>query len=131
MNDPLRVAVVGATGYAGYELARLLLRHPKVDKPTFYLRDGHADVHCLTELYPQLRGWGEAPCNPFIGGRDREERRGCRVSFDAARSFARAGAGAARGESVAADRGFERRVPFSGARDILALVQAGRPEGGS
>jgi N-acetyl-gamma-glutamyl-phosphate reductase len=62
MNDPLRVAVVGATGYAGYELARLLLRHPKIDKPTFYLRDGNANVRYLTELYPQLRGWGEAPC---------------------------------------------------------------------
>jgi N-acetyl-gamma-glutamyl-phosphate reductase len=62
MNDPLRVAVVGATGYAGYELARLLLRHPRIDKPTFYLRDGNANVRCLTELYPQLRGWGEAPC---------------------------------------------------------------------
>ena len=65
MNDPLRVAVVGATGYAGYELARLLLRHPQVEKPTFYLRDAHADVRCLTELYPQLRGWGEAPCKPL------------------------------------------------------------------
>ena len=65
MNDPLRVAVVGATGYAGYELAWLLLRHPKIDKPTFYLRDGNASVRCLTELYPKLRGWGEAPCKPL------------------------------------------------------------------
>jgi len=64
-HDPLRVAVVGATGYAGYELARLLLRHPHVAKPTFYLREGHAKVRCLTELYPQLRGWGEAPCKPL------------------------------------------------------------------
>jgi N-acetyl-gamma-glutamyl-phosphate reductase len=62
MNDPLGVAVVGATGYAGFELARLLLRHPQIEKPTFYLRDAHANVRCLTELYPQLRGWGEAPC---------------------------------------------------------------------
>ena len=65
MNDPLRVAVVGATGYAGYELARLLLRHPKIDMPTFYLREGNANVRCLTELYPRLRGWGEAPCEPL------------------------------------------------------------------
>lgn len=64
-HDPLRVAVVGATGYAGYELARLLLRHPHVAKPTFYLRDGHAGVRCLTELFPQLRGWGEAACRPL------------------------------------------------------------------
>jgi N-acetyl-gamma-glutamyl-phosphate reductase len=65
MNDPLRVAVVGATGYAGFELARLLLRHPHIARPTFFLRDGHAQVRCLTELYPQLRGWGEAPCKPL------------------------------------------------------------------
>jgi N-acetyl-gamma-glutamyl-phosphate reductase len=62
MNDPSRVAVVGATGYAGFELAKLLLRHPNIEKTTFFLREGHANVRCLTELYPQLRGWGEAPC---------------------------------------------------------------------
>jgi N-acetyl-gamma-glutamyl-phosphate reductase len=58
----MKVAVVGATGYAGYELARILLRHPHIEKPTFYLRDAHSGVHCLTQLFPQLRGWGEAPC---------------------------------------------------------------------
>ena len=62
MSEPERVAVVGATGYAGYELARLLLRHPQIEKPTFYLRDGHAGAHCLSQLFPQLRGWGDAPC---------------------------------------------------------------------
>ena len=65
MTEPLQVAVVGATGYAGFELARLLLRHPHAEKPTFYLRDAHAKVRCLTELYPQLRGWGDAPCKPL------------------------------------------------------------------
>jgi N-acetyl-gamma-glutamyl-phosphate reductase len=65
MNDPLRVAVVGATGYAGCELARLLLRHPQIERPTFYLRGEHANLRCLSELYPQLRGWGEAPCRPL------------------------------------------------------------------
>ena len=60
-----RVAVVGATGYAGGELARLLLRHPRIEKPIFYLRNGHASVRCLTEVFPQLRGWGEAPCRSF------------------------------------------------------------------
>jgi len=62
MTDPTRVAVVGVTGYAGFELARLLLRHPHIDKPTFFLRESHANVRCLTELFPQLRGWGDAPC---------------------------------------------------------------------
>jgi N-acetyl-gamma-glutamyl-phosphate reductase len=64
MNDPVRVAVVGVTGYAGYELARLLLRHPHVEKPTFFVREAHKNVHCLTDLFPQLRGWGDAPCRP-------------------------------------------------------------------
>ncbi|HTX13763.1 MAG TPA: N-acetyl-gamma-glutamyl-phosphate reductase [Candidatus Baltobacteraceae bacterium] len=62
MTAPTRVAVVGVTGYAGFELARLLLRHPHIEKPTFFLRENYAHVHCLTELFPQLRGWGEAPC---------------------------------------------------------------------
>jgi N-acetyl-gamma-glutamyl-phosphate reductase len=65
MTDPRRVAVVGATGYAGFELARLLLRHPQIDKPTFYLRESSSHIRCLTELFPQLRGWGEAPCRTF------------------------------------------------------------------
>jgi len=65
MNDPCRVAVVGVTGYAGFELARLLLRHPQVERPTFFLREGNANVRCLTELFPHLRGWGDAPCRPL------------------------------------------------------------------
>jgi N-acetyl-gamma-glutamyl-phosphate reductase len=65
VTGKLRIAVVGVTGYAGFELARLLLRHPQVDKPTFYLREGSTQARCLTELFPQLRGWGEAPCRPL------------------------------------------------------------------
>ena len=65
MNGPVRVAVVGATGYAGFELAQLLLRHPGIAKPTFYLRESAKPVNCLTEIFPQLRGWGEAPCRAF------------------------------------------------------------------
>src|ERR1700733_588650 len=65
MNGPMRVAVVEATGYAGFDLARLLLRHPEISKPTFYLRESAKPVNCLTEIFPQLRGWGEAPCRPF------------------------------------------------------------------
>ncbi|HUO34253.1 MAG TPA: N-acetyl-gamma-glutamyl-phosphate reductase [Candidatus Acidoferrum sp.] len=65
MNARSRAAVIGVTGYAGFELARILLRHPHFETPTFYLRDGKASTHCLTELFPQLRGWGEAPCKPL------------------------------------------------------------------
>ena len=65
MKDPKRVAVIGATGYAGFELARILLRHPHVERATFYLRTENAHARCLTQIFPQLRGWGEAPCRPL------------------------------------------------------------------
>jgi N-acetyl-gamma-glutamyl-phosphate reductase len=65
MTERHRLAVVGATGYAGIELARLLLRHPQVATPTFYLRGHHASAHCLSEIFPEFAGWGEAPCRPF------------------------------------------------------------------
>ena len=65
MTENARAAVVGATGYAGMELAKILLRHPRTQRPTFFLRGEHADVKCLAQLMPQLRGWGEAPCQPF------------------------------------------------------------------
>jgi N-acetyl-gamma-glutamyl-phosphate reductase len=62
MSDTCRVGVVGVTGYAGFELARLVVRHPHVEKAIFFLREGYGDIRCLTDLFPQLRGWGDAPC---------------------------------------------------------------------
>src|SRR3984885_8430237 len=60
MTHPQQVAVVGVTGYTGFELARLLLRHPEVRNPIFYVRETNG-ARCLAELFPQLRGLGEAP----------------------------------------------------------------------
>ena len=60
MRNSAQVAVVGVTGYTGYELARILVRHPAVKSPVFYVRDTQGK-HCLAELFPQLRGLGEAP----------------------------------------------------------------------
>jgi len=60
MRHPGHIAVVGVTGYTGFELARLLVRHPAVKASTFYVRDTHGKK-CLAELFPQLRGIGEAP----------------------------------------------------------------------
>ena len=64
MSERLQTAVLGATGYAGYELARLLLRHPRVERAVFYLREPNG-AKCLTEIFPALRGWGEAPVRKF------------------------------------------------------------------
>ena len=64
MRQPRSIAVIGVTGYTGFELATLLLRHPGIGKPTFYVRETNG-AHCLSELFPQLRGWGEAPVKPL------------------------------------------------------------------
>jgi len=64
MRDSRHIAVVGVTGYTGFELAKILLRHPAVEKPVFYVRETNG-AKCLSELFPQLRGWGEAPLRPL------------------------------------------------------------------
>jgi N-acetyl-gamma-glutamyl-phosphate reductase len=60
MRDPRQIAVVGVTGYTGLELARILLRHPQLRAPVFYVRETNG-AECLAELFPQFRSWGEAP----------------------------------------------------------------------
>ncbi len=60
MRKREQIAVVGVTGYTGFELARILLRHSAVKSPVFYVRETQGKK-CLAELFPQLRGVGEAP----------------------------------------------------------------------
>jgi len=64
VRDSRNIAVIGVTGYTGYELATLLLRHPAIAQPTFYVRETNG-ARCLSELFPQLRSWGEAPLRPL------------------------------------------------------------------
>ena len=64
MRDPRQIAVVGVSGYSGLELARILLRHPAVHTPAFYVRDANG-TKCLSERFPQFRGWGQAPLRPL------------------------------------------------------------------
>jgi N-acetyl-gamma-glutamyl-phosphate reductase len=64
MNDPRHIAIVGVSGYTGFELARILLRHPEPKSLVFYMRDTQGK-RCLSEIFPQLRGWGEAPVRPL------------------------------------------------------------------
>jgi N-acetyl-gamma-glutamyl-phosphate reductase len=60
MKDLRNVAVLGVSGYTGLELAKILLRHPEARSLTFYVRETQG-ARCLTELFPLLRGWGQAP----------------------------------------------------------------------
>jgi N-acetyl-gamma-glutamyl-phosphate reductase len=52
----VQVAVAGVSGYAGAELARLLLHHPHLagTRPTFYGRAGETQKVPLREMHPQL-----------------------------------------------------------------------------
>ena len=51
-----QVAVAGVSGYAGAELARLLLHHPELTgaRPVFYGREGETQRLLLREMHPQL-----------------------------------------------------------------------------
>ena len=64
MRDPRHIAVIGVTGYTGFELAKLLLHHPEVSQPAFYARETNG-FQCLSQLFPQLRGSAEAPLRPL------------------------------------------------------------------
>jgi N-acetyl-gamma-glutamyl-phosphate reductase len=56
-SNPLRVAVAGVTGYAGAELARILLHHPRLSTPPLFLgREGAEETVRLTDIHPQLFG---------------------------------------------------------------------------
>jgi N-acetyl-gamma-glutamyl-phosphate reductase len=66
MPQTIQPAVVGATGYAGFELVRLLARHPFAKKPVLFTRNGEAGATAkLDELYPQISGNGGYPLHPF------------------------------------------------------------------
>src|ERR1700678_2340150 len=62
MTNAVQTAVVGVTGYAGAELARLLLHHPRLQgtPPVFAGRveakDEARGGTPLTEIHPQLGG---------------------------------------------------------------------------
>jgi N-acetyl-gamma-glutamyl-phosphate reductase len=55
-GDPVRVAIVGATGYVGAELIRLLSRHPNVEIVGLVGRERHADP--IAGIHPHLATTG-------------------------------------------------------------------------
>jgi len=66
MTTRLETAVVGVTGYTGFELARLLLRHPRLNPPLFCVREGAANGPAqLSDLFPHISGNGATPLEPF------------------------------------------------------------------
>lgn len=66
MPQPVQTAVVGATGYAGFELTRLLLNHSQAAKPVLLSRAGEESARIdLGDVYPHISGNGGYPVTPF------------------------------------------------------------------
>ncbi|MGA2415434.1 MAG: N-acetyl-gamma-glutamyl-phosphate reductase [Candidatus Sulfotelmatobacter sp.] len=66
MPGRLRSAVLGASGYSGLELTRLLERHPRLEKPMLLSRENGCDgAQDLAEVFPELSGNGGYPLRPF------------------------------------------------------------------
>jgi N-acetyl-gamma-glutamyl-phosphate reductase len=62
----LQTAVVGATGYSGFELTCLLYRHPHLRPPVLLQRAGSGDEQrFLQDFYPRISGNGSLPLEPF------------------------------------------------------------------
>lgn len=66
MAQLLKTAVVGATGYAGFELARLLSRHPRLHAPALFRRESdNGGAEQLVDLFPACSGNGALALKPF------------------------------------------------------------------
>src|ERR1700752_740851 len=62
MAGKLKTAVLGATGYSGLELTRILLRHPRVEKPVLLRRSAdNGSAADLADVFPALSGNGGYP----------------------------------------------------------------------
>jgi N-acetyl-gamma-glutamyl-phosphate reductase len=62
MSAKLKCAVLGASGYSGLELTRILERHPRLEKPVLLRREGGSDgAKDLAEIFPELSGNGGYP----------------------------------------------------------------------
>lgn len=62
MSGKLKTAVMGATGYSGLELTRILLRHPRLEKPVLLRRSAdNGGATDLADVFPALSGNGGYP----------------------------------------------------------------------
>ncbi len=62
MTAKLKTAVLGATGYSGLELTRILLRHPRLEKPVLLRRSAdNGSPLDLADVFPVLSGNGGYP----------------------------------------------------------------------
>jgi N-acetyl-gamma-glutamyl-phosphate reductase len=63
MNKPIRVSIVGASGYTGFELVKILLRHPQVKIAKLAVHQNPGAI--FSNLYPSLKGLCDVTCSPI------------------------------------------------------------------
>src|SRR3954467_6021594 len=73
MARQIKCGVVGATGYAGFELARLLRKHPNVSESVLFRREEHS-AKTLDEAYPQFMNGRPTPLHAFSWEQVEKER---------------------------------------------------------
>lgn len=61
MKNNIRASIIGVTGYTGYELVKLLLRHPNVSCSHLVSRQEPQPV--FSEIFPQMRGLCDMQCS--------------------------------------------------------------------
>jgi len=64
MTAQLQPAIIGATGYSGLELMRILLKHPGAKTPVLLAREEKGGTS-LNDVYPHVSGNGSYPLVPF------------------------------------------------------------------
>ncbi|HZU21856.1 MAG TPA: N-acetyl-gamma-glutamyl-phosphate reductase [Terriglobales bacterium] len=65
MTARIQPAIVGASGYSGFEVTKLLLRHGQVKAPLLLAREDADHGKPFAEFYPQLNGNGTHSLEPF------------------------------------------------------------------
>jgi N-acetyl-gamma-glutamyl-phosphate reductase len=72
LTAQLQTAVIGPTGYTGYELLRILFRHARAKAPKLYVREGAENPGTIGSVFPQLNGQGNVPMEAFSWSRAQE-----------------------------------------------------------
>src|SRR5215472_6403318 len=65
MDAKRKTAVLGATGYSGLELTRILAHHPRLEKPILLSRNADNGATDLADVFPALSGNGGYPLQPL------------------------------------------------------------------
>lgn len=67
LETPLKIAIVGASGYTGAELALMVHKHPQLTLAGLYVSENSLDAgKCISLLHGKLVGVVEQPVEPLV-----------------------------------------------------------------